>query len=122
MRLFGRKKDSSHRTVVAAFKALGCSVVAIESAVAGVPDLGVGCAGRTRLVEVKPDSHLKAHAASAAQQRWAGAWKGGCVSVVRSAKEAAELVNLWRLEAANADRAAQLLKREMDETLAKVNG
>ena len=126
MSRYARKKDASHGGVVDAFEALGCSVAVVECATKGCFDVVVGCAGRDHAVEVKP---TKAQAGRAdrtrlrdSQSKFHAAWKGARIPVVHDAKEVAELVSLWRLEAANADRAALLLKRELDEVLGRING
>ena len=113
MSRFARNIDSSHRLVVVAFRALGCTVEAIQGAKAGLPDLAVGVFGRTHLVEVKPDTHLKRHQSSEAQQRFALAWRGGAVPVCRSPDDAAALVLLWRNEQLLEHRAAQALALEV---------
>lgn len=98
MSRFARRVDSSHRGVVNAFEFAGCSVLAISSTTtAGVPDLVVGISGRTILVEVKPDTKLKAHALRPSQVAWAAKWRGSPVHVVRSPAEAWELAALVRM-------------------------
>lgn len=96
MSRFARKIDSSQRGVVAAFSALGCTLLSIQSSTAGCPDLAVGFAGVTHLIEVKPDTKLKAHMPTDAQQRFATSWRGGDVPVVRSAADVELLVEMWR--------------------------
>ena len=123
---YRHRTDASAKAIAAAFRALGCSVLAISSNVKGSPDFVVGCAGSDRMVEAKP-SRLQAQSKAqtlprASQVAFHESWKGARVHVVHDAKEAAELVNLWRLEASNADRAARWRKRELDAVLAKVNG
>ncbi len=90
-------KDANHRAVVNAFEGAGCSVAVIESAKAGLPDLAVGVAGVTLLVEIKPDSQLARHQPSKAQVAFAAAWRGSPVHVVRSPQQAVELAQLVRL-------------------------
>ena len=123
---YRHRTDASAKAIAAAFRALGCSVLAISSNVKGSPDFVVGCAGSDRMVEAKP-SRLQAQSKAqtlprASQVEFHAAWKGARIPVVHDAKEVAELVSLWRLEAANADRAALLLKRELDETVRRTYG
>ena len=126
MSRYARRKDESHGPIVGAFEALGCSVAVVECAKAGCFDLVVGCCGRSHPVEAKPSKaqtkDKRRLTLRKTQEDFHAAWRGGPIPVVHDAKEVAELVNLWRLEASNADRAALLLKREMDEALRKVNG
>ncbi len=75
-----RRKDATHAEVVATFLAMGCSWVNLESSTAGVPDGLLGCAGRSHLVEVKPNRSTT-RAKADLQQRgsqvaWAALWRG----------------------------------------------
>ncbi len=100
MSRFARKVDRNHGTVVAAFELAGCSVLSIASVGRNAPDLVVGCAGRSHLVEVKPDVGAKAlRDPRKGQLDWAAKWRGGPVHVIRTAAEALELANLLRMTA-----------------------
>lgn len=98
MSRYARNVDGNHRTVVDAFRRAGCSVLVLSTSVAGAPDLLAGCAGRSFLVEVKdgskPPSRRKLRDS---QVEFAASWRGSPVHVVKSAEEAFELANLWRL-------------------------
>lgn len=122
---FRHRTDASAKAIAGCFKALGCSVLAISSNVKGSPDFVVGCAGSDRMVEAKPSraqtTDKRQLAPRASQVAFHESWRGARIHVVHDAKEAADLVQIWRLEASNADRAAQLLKRELDAVLEKVN-
>lgn len=96
MSRYARRKDKGHGEIVSAFRQLGCSVVILDATDAGVPDLAVGCAGRTYLVEVKPDTKLVRHMPSEAQVNFAKRWKGGPVHLVRCVEGAGLLVQAWR--------------------------
>lgn len=110
MNRFRRKVDSNHRAITAAFRMLGASAHAIASDVkAGLPDLVVGYLGRTHLVEVKPDTELARHQPSEAQQKWAQAWKGGSVALVRNTTQVAALLVMWRDQHEKEFRAAKAL-------------
>ena len=109
MSRYARKVDSSHKGVVAAFRAMGCTVAPIQSCIAGLPDLIVGFAGRTHLVEVKPDTKLKAHRPSEAQVAFAESWRGGSVPVCRNVDDVVALVLMWRNAQLLEHRAAQAL-------------
>jgi len=116
MSRYARGKDASHRAVVAAFKALGCSVLVIDCSAADAWDLEVGFAGRDHGVEVKPE-HVKGRAYSNTMPRESQAlffakWRGAQIQVVRNVDDAAALVLLWRGEQVAEHRAAQALARE----------
>jgi len=99
-RFRARQKDASHRAVVAAFRALGCSVLVIEEAEKGAPDLIVGVAGQDHGVEVKPTraQALRKDQTTprASQQAFHERWRGAPIQVARTIEDAAALVALWR--------------------------
>ena len=125
MSRFRRHKDASHPTVVSAFKAQGCSVLVIDCSAADAWDLEVGLLGKDHPVEVKPTLVKGRSIATTlprpSQAKFFASWRGAPVQVVRTVDDVVKLTQLWRLEAANADRAAQLLKRELDAVLKAVN-
>lgn len=106
MSRYARKKDSNHGTVVEAFKFAGASWLNIEGSTPGAPDGALGVSGATHLVEIKPDSKLKAHAPRPTQMKFAAEWRGSPVHLVRSPQEAWELVALLRMTAATRTKAA----------------
>lgn len=86
---FATRKDSNHGEIVATFRALGCTVQALNGA--AVPDLLVGCGGRNYLVEVKtPTGKLRPK-----QEVWHRQWRGQ-VCIARNTNEAEALVSQWR--------------------------
>ncbi len=91
-------KDANHNAVVSRFLALGCTVIQIHATgIPGLPDLGVGCAGVTYLVEVKnPGTAYGRAGMTATQTAFARDWRGGRVWVVQSEDEATALVKNWR--------------------------
>lgn len=104
MSRYARNVDSTHRPVVEAMRAAGASVEAIQGARAGVPDLVVGVAGLTELVEVKRPRAKP----SEAQEAWHRAWRGRPVRVVRSTEEALAVVAAMRADAARQGRASDV--------------
>lgn len=86
------RTDANHAAIVAALRALGCTVQSLAEVGDGCPDLLVGCRGRTALVEVK-DGAKPAHARrlTSDQRTWAQRWEGGPVVVVTSVEEATRL-------------------------------
>jgi metal-dependent hydrolase (beta-lactamase superfamily II) len=74
------RPDANHRKIVDWYEELYCSVVDTHELGFGFPDLVVGCAGRTELVEVKSDpGHLLD-----SQVLFARTWRGSKVVVVRT--------------------------------------
>ena len=72
------RKDANHSTIVAAFRALGCSVEALSAK--GVPDLLVGIRGVNLLVEVKAPGVPSRSKLTEDQLRWHLGWLGqACV-------------------------------------------
>lgn len=71
--------DANHKDVVEAFRKLGCSVLSLAAIGKGAPDLAVGWAGLTCMVEVKagPKKGLTPD-----QVEFWNTWKGG-VRLVR---------------------------------------
>ncbi len=106
MSRYARKKDANHSSVVKAFQFAGASWLNIEGSTPGAPDGALGVSGATHLVEIKPDSKLKAHAPRPTQVKFAAEWRGSPVHLVRSPAEAWQLVALLRMTAATRTKAA----------------
>lgn len=69
--------DANHGKIVAAFRKAGASVFSGAALGQGFPDLIVGYAGRTFLVEVKDgDKPLSARTLTPDQQEFVKNWKG----------------------------------------------
>lgn len=80
LRYAARRVDKNQAEIVAAFRALGASVISLHDAGTGIPDLLVGLHGVTFLVEVKnPDTKGKLNER---QERWHADWRGAPVVVV----------------------------------------
>ena len=98
MRRYG-KTDANHKSIVEAFRKLGCSVLSLAPLGKGAPDLAVGYGGITCLVEVKDGSKPRsAQALTPDQREFWDTWKGG-VRLVNSMEAVVETVNLlkrWR--------------------------
>ncbi len=95
-------RDANHGPVADAFERAGCSVLELTQVGAGCPDLCIGVAGRTFLVEVKDGSKRpSARKLRASQVKFADGWRGSPVHVVESSIEAWELANLLRLGGRN---------------------
>lgn len=74
------RADSNHSEVVGWYEELFCSVVDLHEVGFGCPDLMIGLAGRTELVEVK----TKVGQLEPSQIRFARDWRGSKVTVVRT--------------------------------------
>ena len=115
MSRYARKVDSSQRLIIDCLTQAGCSVVAIQSPVAGLPDLLVGFLGRNYLVECKPVVTTRSGRSEAknrlraTQEAWAARWRGSKPFVVCTPTEAFELASTWRARAAKDLEAAKAL-------------
>ena len=90
------KVDANHRTIVAAFRAHGCTVQSLAAVGAGVPDLLVAFNGRNHLVEVKDGRRVKSERRlTEAQVAWQRMWRGD-VHLVESVEDVTKLMAEWR--------------------------
>ena len=88
MRRYAARRDANEGKVVAALRAIGCSVIRLDAV-----DLLVGRAGQNWLIEVKDGSKPpSARKLTPAQKTLRNDWRGQ-YSVVTSPLEAVELVN-----------------------------
>lgn len=84
MRFRYGKPDTTQAEIVAYLRGIGCTVEITSAVGRDFPDLVVGCAGVTFLVECKsPKEEL-----SEGQQQWHAAWRGGAVITATSGEEA----------------------------------
>ena len=90
------KVDGNHRSIVAAFRAHGCTVQSLAAVGKGVPDLLVAFAGLNHLVEVKDGRKAKsARKQTPAQVVWASTWRAPR-HLVESVEDVQRLVDAWR--------------------------
>ena len=83
-----RRTDENQESIVAALRAVGCSVECLHAVGKGVPDLLVGLRnGVNLLLEVKSATGKL----TPEQQEWHAKWRGH-VAVVRSIEEALRAV------------------------------
>ena len=101
-----RRRDKAEPGVIATFKAAGASVLQLTGK--DVPDLAVGWAGYTFLVEVKSDN-AKLRPGQAALAAY---WKGSPIAVARTPAQARKLLKLWT---ARATTLSSLLRAQRDE-------
>ena len=77
--------DTNHKEIVAALRQAGATVVSMASLKHGTPDILVGYAGETILMEIKKDAKAKF---TPDQLDFMSKWKGGAVSRVDSVNAA----------------------------------
>jgi Holliday junction resolvase len=77
--------DTNHKEIVAALRQAGATVVSMASLKHGTPDILVGYAGETILMEIKKDAKAKF---TPDQLKFMADWKGGSISRVDSADAA----------------------------------
>lgn len=91
MRRFG-KVDRNQEEIVAALRAIGCSVHSTASIGGGFPDLTVGRHGRTYLLEIKDGEQIPSkQKLTTDEKKFFDEWRGHAV-VVKSVGEAIEAV------------------------------
>ena len=94
------KVDENQAEIVAALRKVGCTVQSLAAIGNGCPDLLVGVAGKTLLMEIKDGKKVKSKQALTPDQLgWHGAWRGGALEVVDSIDSAIRMVNTTRSEA-----------------------
>lgn len=77
------KVDANHAEIVAALRQAGATVQSLAEIGDGCPDLLVGLAGKTVLIEVKDSAQPPSKRQLTDDQlRWHGAWTGGTLAVV----------------------------------------
>jgi hypothetical protein len=83
------KVDANQVQIVEALRAAGATVQSLATVGQGVPDLLVGFAGKTLLLEVKDGSKIPSARRLTEQQLvWHGAWRGGPLAVVDNVEAA----------------------------------
>lgn len=95
---YAKQRDANEAEIVAVLRAYGCSVAKLDGA--GLPDLLVGYAGQTILVEVKDPKKRKTGTAQSrnsiggrgelrpAQAKFHDEWRGSPIYIVHSVAEA----------------------------------
>lgn len=86
------RRDANHHVIVAAYEKLFCSVIDTSMVGFGFPDLVIGCAGITELVEVKTEEG----GLESSQERFVRDWRGSKVRIVRSESDVADHVTTIR--------------------------
>jgi len=92
------KPDSNHHDVIGWYEDLGCKVCDTKDVGLGFPDLVVGAAGITDVVEVKSDEGKL----RPSQELFVAAWRGSAVRIVRTREDVIEHVMHMRSRARRA--------------------
>lgn len=91
------KIDANQPGIVAAMRKAGATVYSLAAVGQGIPDLLVGFAGRTALVEVKDGSKpASARQLTPDQQQWHQTWTGGTLAVVPDVEAALRVLEVMR--------------------------
>jgi len=85
--------DTNHKEIVKALREAGATVVSLASMKHGCPDLLVGYAGETLLMEIKRNSKSRF---TPDQLDFMGKWRGGAISRVDSVDAAIRALGITR--------------------------
>jgi Holliday junction resolvase len=85
--------DANHKEIVKALRDAGATVVSLAAMKHGCPDLLVGYAGETVLMEIKRNAKAKF---TPDQLEFLGKWKGGAISRVDSVEAAIRALGITR--------------------------
>jgi Holliday junction resolvase len=85
--------DTNHKEIVKALREAGATVVSLAAMKHGCPDLLVGYAGETILMEIKRDAKAKF---TPDQLDFLGKWKGGAISRVDNVDAAIRALGITR--------------------------
>ena len=85
--------DTNHKEIVLALRQIGATVVSLAAMKHGCPDLLVGYAGETILMEIKKDAKAKF---TPDQLDFLAKWKGGSISRVDSVDAAIRALGVTR--------------------------
>lgn len=87
--------DANHKEIVDALRGEGASVIDTSRLGSGFPDLIVGHAGKTVLIEVKnPNTQYGRAGLNKNQLRWKEAWCGGPFSIVTDVESALRVLRV----------------------------
>lgn len=88
------KVDANHNLIVAALRTAGASVQSLAAVGHGVPDILVGIAGETYLLEIKDGSKPASQRKLTDDQTvWHSTWRGKPVVVVETEADALRAIN-----------------------------
>lgn len=91
------KVDANHAEIVRALRKAGATVQSLAEIGDGCPDLLVGLAGKTVLIEVKDSAQPPSKRQLTDDQlRWHGAWNGGTLAIVCDVESALRALEVSR--------------------------
>ena len=100
MRRRGRV-DANHTAIVSLLRSFGCSVISTAGVGDGFPDLVVGFHGVTHLIEIKDgEKSPSKRRLTPDEEDWHSTWQGDPVCILKSLRDAEELVRKWYRDAA----------------------
>jgi hypothetical protein len=89
------KIDSNQTIIVEALRKAGATVQSLAAIGDGCPDLLVGYANKTALIEVKDGAKaISAQKLRPLQSDWHGKWKGGTLATVNSVESALGILRI----------------------------
>lgn len=89
--------DANHTAIVKALRQAGATVQSLAGVGDGVPDLLVGIAGKTALLECKDGKKVASkQKLTPAQLEWHAAWQGGTLAVVDSPEAALRAIGVMK--------------------------
>lgn len=92
------KIDDNQAEIVEALRKAGATVQSLAAIGKGCPDLLVGIANRTILMEIKDGSKPPSkRELTPAQQEWHSKWNGGALAIVDSIESALRVVGLVKV-------------------------
>jgi hypothetical protein len=92
---YAARVDANQNEIVSVLRAAGATVHSMAALGDGFPDLLLGHAGKTALIEVKDGSKVPSkRKLTPDQQAFHATWKGGTLAVVDSAEAALRVLKL----------------------------
>ena len=89
------RTDRNQTEIVEALRAAGASVYSLAAVGDGIPDLLVGHAGKTALVEIKDGEQPPSKRQLTPDQlKWHGEWNGGTLAVVCDVESALRVLKV----------------------------
>jgi len=86
-----KRTDGNQAEIVQALRRVGCTVQDLHAVGHGCPDVVVGRAGQTYLLEIKNGDRARLNSR---EQRWHNEWRGQ-VAVVRTVEDALRAVGIF---------------------------
>lgn len=94
------KIDDNQTAIVRALRSAGATVCSLAAAGNGIPDLLVGHAGRTALMEVKDGQKPpSARRLTPDQEQWRREWTGGTLALVNDVESALRVLKVMEAAA-----------------------